>query len=169
MIKGTIGLVSGLFGGGGTVGGTIPGVMTNGVAIMGGTSSANGNVFSGSPSLHAYANTVQTSPKTFAYQNLHAFAKGGVFAEAGPEAVMPLTRDSRGRLGVRSQGGGDGRITIINQTTGRIDRVSEKTLSSGERALIIEEAVATTAAQFADPNSKTSRSMHRTFNLQRNR
>jgi TP901 family phage tail tape measure protein/lambda family phage tail tape measure protein len=173
FIKGAIGLVAGMFGGGGSVASTavstVPGfsagTLGNGITLR----SANGNVFSGSPSLHAYANTVQTSPKTFAYQNLHGFAKGGVFAEAGPEAVMPLTRDSRGRLGVRSQGGGDGRITIINQTTGRIDRVSEKTLSSGERALIIEEAVATTAAQFADPNSKTSRSMHRTFNLQRNR
>jgi hypothetical protein len=29
---------------------------------------------------------------------------GGVFAEAGPEAVMPLS--SAGRLGVKAQGGG---------------------------------------------------------------
>jgi lambda family phage tail tape measure protein len=71
--------------------------------------SAKGNVFSGSPSLHQYANTVQSTPKTFAFQNLHGFAKGGVFAEAGPEAVMPLARDNMGRLGVRAQtGGGDG-------------------------------------------------------------
>ena len=101
--------VLGMFGGGGsagTSGGTISGVMVNGVASMAGTSSAKGNVFSGSPSLHAYANTVQTSPKTFAFQNLHGFARGGVFAEAGPEAVMPLKRDSAGRLGVQSEGSG---------------------------------------------------------------
>ncbi|WP_273703962.1 phage tail tape measure C-terminal domain-containing protein, partial [Candidatus Accumulibacter vicinus] len=68
--------------------------------------SAKGNVFSGSPSLHQYANTVQTSPVTFSFDKLHKFARGGVFAEAGPEAVMPLSRDSAGRLGVKAQGGG---------------------------------------------------------------
>lgn len=62
--------------------------------------SANGNVFSGAAGLHQYVNTVQTTPKFF------GFANGGVFAEAGPEAVMPLARDGSGRLGVRSQGGG---------------------------------------------------------------
>ncbi|MFZ7338167.1 hypothetical protein ACLS0R_18225, partial [Comamonas jiangduensis] len=36
-----------------------------------------------------------------------AFAKGaGVFAEAGPEAIMPLTRGPDGNLGVRAHGGG---------------------------------------------------------------
>ena len=49
---------------------------------------------------------MQTSPKTFAFQNLHGFVRGGVFAEAGPEAVMPLKRDSAGRLGVQSEGSG---------------------------------------------------------------
>ena len=68
--------------------------------------SANGNVFSEAPGLHRYVNTVQTSPKVFGYGQLHGFANGGVFAEAGPEAVMPLARDTQGRLGVRAQGGG---------------------------------------------------------------
>jgi len=91
----------------GTFGGTIAGVMTNGVANpLGGVAAANGAVFSGSPSLHAYANTIQTSPRVFSFQKLHGFAKGGIFAEAGPEAVMPLTRDSRGRLGVRAANDG---------------------------------------------------------------
>jgi TP901 family phage tail tape measure protein len=67
---------------------------------------AKGGVFSGSPSLHAYANTIQTTPKYFGTGTVHKFAKGGVFAEAGPEAVMPLSRDSAGRLGVKAQGGG---------------------------------------------------------------
>jgi len=81
--------------------------MTNGVANpLGGVAAANGAVFSGSPSLHAYANTIQTSPRVFSFQKLHGFAKGGISAEAGPEAVMPLTRDSRGRLGVRAANDG---------------------------------------------------------------
>ena len=86
-------------------------------ANWGMTPSANGNVFSGAPSLHQYANTVQTSPKVFAFDRLHKYANGGVFAEAGPEAVMPLARDSQGRLGVRAQNGGE---NAGNHTTNNI-------------------------------------------------
>ena len=100
--------ILGMFGGGG--GGFSSGDFANLAASF--IDSAKGNVFSGSPSLHAYANTVQTSPKTFAFQNLHGFAKGGIFAEAGPEAVMPLKRDSYGRLGVQAEGG-DGKVINI--------------------------------------------------------
>ncbi|MFW3388363.1 UNVERIFIED_CONTAM: hypothetical protein RF648_20445, partial [Kocuria sp. CPCC 205274] len=32
--------------------------------------------------------------------------------EAGPEAVMPLTRDSSGRLGVRSSGDSSGGVSV---------------------------------------------------------
>ena len=102
---GIISSILGMFGGGGG------GFSASDFANLAGSfiDSAKGNVFSGSPSLHQYANTVQSTPKTFAFQNLHGFAKGGVFAEAGPEAVMPLARDNMGRLGVRAQtGGGDG-------------------------------------------------------------
>lgn len=84
------------------------------------TFSADGNVFSGAPGLHQYANTVQTSPKVFGFDRLHAFANGGVFAEKGPEAVMPLQRDAQGRLGVMAAGGNGGgsmRVEIINSGT----------------------------------------------------
>jgi TP901 family phage tail tape measure protein/lambda family phage tail tape measure protein len=105
MMNMAISAIGSMFGGGGTFGTTsIGGNMTNGVANVS-TPWAKGGVFS-SPSLHEYANTVQTTPKTF------AFAKGGVFAEAGPEAVMPLSRDASGRLGVKSQGGGAGDVSI---------------------------------------------------------
>jgi phage-related minor tail protein len=80
---------------------------------------ANGGVFQ-SPSLHAYANTVQTSPKLF------TFAQGGVFAEAGPEAVMPLTRDANGRLGVEATGAsGDTYITYNVDAKGAKPGVEE--------------------------------------------
>ena len=66
------------------------------------TFNAKGNVYD-SPSLSAYSNGVFQTPQLF------AFAKGaGVFAEAGPEAIMPLTRASDGSLGVRAVGGGGG-------------------------------------------------------------
>ena len=81
------------------------------------TVNADGNVFSGTPSLSAYSNTVQTSPKFFNYGTLHRFANGGVFAEAGPEAVMPLTRMGNGKLGVASSGNGGVNISIYNQAS----------------------------------------------------
>ncbi|MDR9953986.1 phage tail tape measure protein, partial [Enterobacter hormaechei subsp. xiangfangensis] len=63
---------------------------------------AKGNVYD-SPSLSAYSNGVFQTPQLF------AFAKGaGVFAEAGPEAIMPLTRAPDGSLGVRAVGAGGG-------------------------------------------------------------
>ncbi len=72
--------------------------------ISGFTFNAKGNVYA-SPSLSSYSNGVYDSPQLF------AFAKGaGVFAEAGPEAIMPLTRTSDGKLGVRSSGGSSGDI-----------------------------------------------------------
>ncbi|MDA8500477.1 MULTISPECIES: phage tail tape measure protein [unclassified Citrobacter] len=66
---------------------------------------AKGGVYE-SQGLHQYVNGVYDSPQYFTFQGASKFAKGGVFAEAGAEAIMPLTRDSAGRLGVRAQGGG---------------------------------------------------------------
>lgn len=60
---------------------------------------AKGGVYD-SPSLSAYSNQIVSQPTTF------AFAKGaGLMGEAGPEAIMPLTRTSNGQLGVKAAGG----------------------------------------------------------------
>lgn len=67
------------------------------LSSLGVTPSANGNVFE-SADLSRFSNGVYDSPKMF------AFAKGaGIFAEAGPEAIMPLSRGADGRLGVRAE------------------------------------------------------------------
>lgn len=66
---------------------------------------AKGGVYN-SPSLSAYSGGVYTSPKMF------AFANGGIFAEAGPEAIMPLSRGKDGKLGVQATGGGGANITV---------------------------------------------------------
>lgn len=86
------------FTGGGGGGGT--GTMT-GFSEGAMVPNAKGGVYS-SASLSSYSGGVYNTPQTF------AFAKGaGIFAEAGPEAIMPLTRASDGSLGVRMVGGAD--------------------------------------------------------------
>ena len=65
-----------------------------------------------SPSLSAYSNGVYNTPQMF------AFAQGaGIFAEAGPEAIMPLTRASDGSLGVRAVSSG------VNSTSGNATNI----------------------------------------------
>lgn len=68
-------------------------ISSNGIGRM----NAKGAVYS-SHSLSAYSNGIYDSPQFF------EFAKGaGVFAEAGPEAILPLKRASDGSLGVRAE------------------------------------------------------------------
>lgn len=101
-------------------------------AAAGVTFNAKGGVYD-SPGLSKYVNGVYDTPQHFTFQGASKFAKGGVFAEAGAEAIMPLTRDSAGRLGVRAQGGG-GMAPIIN-TTVNVDAggsVTTQTSSSGD-------------------------------------
>lgn len=69
---------------------------------------ANGGTFD-SPSLSRYSGGVYDSPHLF------KFANGGVFGEAGTEAIMPLTRGADGKLGVRADGTGTMSVTV-NQT-----------------------------------------------------
>lgn len=125
IMKQQISNAIGVAGGGGSGGGWLGSLIGAGIGLFGGTSAvaatasampgdaldnflnlkglalnAKGGVYA-SPSLSLYRNQVHDSPKLF------AFAKGaGVFAEAGPEAIMPLTRGPDGNLGVRAHGGG---------------------------------------------------------------
>lgn len=104
------------FGGGGAAAGAGSFGSSIGSAI---TANAKGGVYD-SPSLSSFSNQVHDKPQMF------AFAKGaGIFGEAGPEAIMPLTRTAAGELGVRALGGGGGGgnsynfpVSVSVQTTG---------------------------------------------------
>ncbi|CZZ86392.1 phage tail tape measure protein [Enterobacter roggenkampii] len=98
-VQAAMGWISGGSGGGSTPGGAYAN------AAAGVTFNAKGGVYD-SPSLSKYVNGVYDTPQHFTFQGASKFAKGGVFAEAGAEAIMPLTRDSAGRLGVRADGAG---------------------------------------------------------------
>ncbi|MER1438841.1 phage tail tape measure protein [Enterobacter hormaechei] len=116
---------------GGSKGGSTPGG-SYANAAAGLTFNAKGGVYE-SPGLSKYVNGVYDSPQYFTFQGASKFAKGGVFAEAGAEAIMPLAKDSAGRLGVRAQGGG-GMAPVIN-TTVNVDAggsATAHTSSSGD-------------------------------------
>lgn len=102
------GFLGGLFGG--SAGGSTPSGSYNS-AVSGLQLNAKGGTYA-SASLSSYSNSIVRSPTYF------AFAKGaGLMGEAGPEAIMPLTRSADGSLGVRVTGaqtapGGGGEIHI---------------------------------------------------------
>lgn len=89
------GFLGGLFGG--SAGGSTPSGSYNSAA-SGLQLNAKGGTYA-SASLSTYSNSIVRSPTYF------AFAKGaGLMGEAGPEAIMPLTRSADGSLGVRVTG-----------------------------------------------------------------
>lgn len=79
-------------------------------AIIPGFGAANGAVFQAPAKVTPFADGgVISSPSLF------GFGGGvGIMAEESPEAIMPLARDSQGRLGVRAQDGGGVRIGQVN-------------------------------------------------------
>lgn len=118
-----VNLVSGIVGSvAGSLGNAAAGAATSGATASANTgamgmptnyqayvANAKGGVYE-SHDLSKYSGSVVSSPTMF------AFAKGaGLMGEAGPEAIMPLTRAADGSLGVRaisSGGGGGTSITV---------------------------------------------------------
>lgn len=96
---------------------------------MFGGGSFNGNVFS-SGRMQAFANGgIVSSTTAFPMTG----GKFGLMGERGPEAIMPLTRDSSGRLGVRTSGGGNtyNNTTIVkvaaSESRRTVDQVANRT------------------------------------------
>ncbi|EOG9375489.1 phage tail tape measure protein [Enterobacter hormaechei] len=99
ILSSIMGVGSSVLGG---VGGSTAGSSGTAIADYGSNLqfNAKGGVYSSSD-LSAYSGQVVDNPTFF------AFAKGaGVMGEAGPEAIMPLTRAADGSLGVRAVSGG---------------------------------------------------------------
>lgn len=123
---------------GGSVTGSVSSTMTPGTASGGQYSlssgggvklgyNANGGVFAGGQKLNYYANGgVFDRPTLFGGNGL------GVMGEAGPEAVMPLKRDAKGRLGVA----GGSSTSITNQLSITVQGNADKdTIAEMEQRL----------------------------------
>ena len=119
---------------------------------------ADGGVYS-SPSLSAYSGGIYNSPKFFAFAN-----GAGVFGEAGPEAIMPLSRGPDGRLGVKAQGGGSTvNIEIINNSGAAVQQREVADHRGGRKMqIVIGEAV---AGEMRRPGSAMHSAARQTFGL----
>ena len=126
---------------------------------------ANGGVFSG---ISSHSNQVVSSPTAFTYgKEIKKFAKGtAVMGEAGSEAVMPLARDRKGRLGVRSQDGGNagGQAPVVNvsiiNNTGQKATTQTKTDNYGNKSfeVMIGDAAAQQMVKTGSALNKAARS-----------
>jgi phage-related minor tail protein len=114
--------------------------------------SAKGNVFDTGLTQFAkggmFTNSVVSSPTLF------KFAQGtGLMGEAGPEAIMPLKRDSNGNLGVRAGGGGGNVDVVVNNFGSERATTKETTDSRGNRKIevIIGDMVASEVSRVGSP------------------
>lgn len=107
----------------------------------------------------AFTNSIVTSPTMF------KFAKGtGLMGEAGPEAIMPLKRDSQGNLGVRGGGGGKVEVVVNNYSTEKA-QTRESTDSRGNRR--VEVVIGDMAAgEISRSGSSSNRAIQGTFGIQ---
>jgi phage-related minor tail protein len=143
----------------------------------------NALVNSGGPSLPGFS--IESAKGSVYDTGLQTFAKGGMFTnsvvnqptmfkfaqgtglmgEAGPEAIMPLKRDSNGNLGVRA-GGNQGNVDVVVNNYGTEKATTTETVDSrGNRKIevIIGEM---TAGEITRNGSASQKAIRGTFGLQ---
>jgi phage-related minor tail protein len=108
--------------------------------LLGGLfASAKGNVVSGGRVVPFANGGVVNSPVLFPLRG-----GAGLMGEAGPEAIMPLSRGRDGKLGVRMGGGGGATVTIhistpdaqsFRQSQGQVAAMVARAVERGQRNL----------------------------------
>lgn len=138
--------IGGMFGAGaGAVSGSTPSGAYNSAA-SGLQLNAKGGAYA-SASLSAYSNSIVSSPTYF------AFAKGaGLMGEAGPEAIMPLTRSADGSLGVRVVGS-----QSPAAGNGITQHITQHFTISGNGDAALKQAMQEAARQGANDGAKQAR------------
>lgn len=155
-ITGLIGKVGGLFAGSSE--------FANGPVITP-LPEAKGDAFIGG-SVTAFASGgVVNSPHLFPMAN----GGTGLMGEAGPEAIMPLTRGSDGKLGVRAAGGASSvQVNVVNNagTDGYQATASQSTDSNGKDIItVIIDKVKTAMNQDVRNNGEFSRLLANKYSL----
>lgn len=146
LMSGISGAVSGFFSGAGAGGGAARSVP---VAV------AKGGVFEGGSLTPFARGGIVNRPTIF------PMASGmGLMGEAGPEAVMPLTRLPGGDLGVKSGGGNNIKINIINNNGSDVSTQQSETSQGLQLDVMIDQAV---AKKLGQSGTASNRAMKNTF------
>ncbi|EPB4437509.1 phage tail tape measure protein [Enterobacter hormaechei] len=145
--SGLLGSLGGMFGGASSGGSTPSGAYDS--AASGLTLNAKGGVYD-SPDLSKFRNGIVNSPTMF------AFAKGaGLMGEAGPEAIMPLTRTADGSLGVRMV---DDAVSSVSAGGNSIQQTIQQHFTiSGNGDAALKQAMQEAARQGAVDGAKRAR------------
>jgi len=107
--------------------------------------SAKGNAFI-SGRVQAFANGAALSQGIVSQPTSFPLAGGrlGLMGEAGPEAILPLSRDASGRLGVHTSGGGSISVTMnitspdaesFRRSEGQVSAMLARAVGRGQRNL----------------------------------
>jgi len=128
--------------------------------------SANGNIFSGGNVIPFANGGVVSTPTLFPMAN----GGTGLMGEAGTEAVMPLTRDGSGKLGVKSLGaqtpGNVINITVNNEAGGD-GYTAVATAKKNDSGIDVEVLVKKAMATDLRNNGAMSQQMASVFGLRR--
>jgi lambda family phage tail tape measure protein len=114
------------------------------------------------PGISAWRNQIVDKP-TF-------FAKGGIMGEAGPEAIMPISKGPTGRLGVDASGLGTSVVVnVINNASGTQATSRERSDGSGGKIIdvLIEQVKGAIAGDIARGNGPVSGALASTYGLNR--
>lgn len=142
-------------------------VFSNGSVVA----SANGNVFN-SGNVQAFANGGAFTNSIVSSPTLFPMANGGtgLMGEAGAEAIIPLDRDSSGKLGVNASGlgGGGSNVTIIVNENGKDSaQVSKQTDDQGNVQILIDMVEKSMISGVRQGTSDFSSVMEGVFGLNR--
>lgn len=153
-------LAEGLLGGGLFSSGASSGTAVGTAGVSGASyavPNAKGNVFPGG--IHMFANGGIVSKRTgFGFGN----GQTGVMGEAGPEAILPLTRGDGGKLGVQASVT-PVTINIVNNSSAQVEQ-NEKTGPNGERLI---EVMIINRVQNGIANGSFDKAFGQTYGLKR--
>lgn len=145
---GILGALAGLFGGGGGGGGAYGVSGSEGIYAKGGAFGNRAQLFA---SGGAFSNSIVSGATPFAYGQ--GGSKTGIMGEAGPEAVMPLTRGPDGSLGVQMYGQGSGNAGGMQQVLVRVEAVEGDMFKPRVEAIAESKAITVTEAGLTQFNN----------------
>ncbi|MGE2106743.1 phage tail tape measure protein [Citrobacter koseri] len=142
------GIFGGMFSSGASAGGSTPSGAYDSAA-SGLTLNAKGGVYE-STDLSQFSGSIVSSPTMF------AFAKGaGLMGEAGPEAIMPLTRTADGTLGIRAVDDAVSKVNPDGRTPGDVTvRQTNHFVISGNGDAALKQAMEEAANKGARNGAK---------------